>query len=123
MGGLSILLYHRVTEVPSDPWALSVTPDHFAGHLEILREYTRPISLQQLSQGLREGNLPDCSVVVTFDDGYADNLLNAKPLLERYDVPATVFLATGLVEHWREPWWDELEQLLLQPGNCRKSSD
>ena len=115
-GRALILLYHRVTEVPSDPWALSVTPDHFAGHLEILREYTRPISLQQLSQGLREGDLPDCSVVVTFDDGYADNLLNAKPLLERYDVPATVFLATGLVEHWREPWWDELEQLLLQPG-------
>ena len=115
-GEILILLYHRITESPSDPWALSVTPDHFARHLEILREHARPICLQHLSQGLRDGDLPDRSVAVTFDDGYADNLLNAKPLLERYEVPATVFLTTGLLDHGREPWWDELEQLLLQPG-------
>jgi peptidoglycan/xylan/chitin deacetylase (PgdA/CDA1 family) len=53
--------------------------------------------------------------VVTFDDGAADNLHNAKPLLERYDIPATVFVATEYSKGEREFWWDELERLLLVP--------
>jgi peptidoglycan/xylan/chitin deacetylase (PgdA/CDA1 family) len=72
--------------------------------------------LQQLVTALQDGNLPRRPLVITFDDGYADNLLNAKPVLERYDVPATVFLATGYLGHNREFWWDELDRLLLQPG-------
>jgi peptidoglycan/xylan/chitin deacetylase (PgdA/CDA1 family) len=111
-----ILLYHRVAEPRSDPWFLSVTPRNFAEHLEVLRRYAHPISLQRLSQGLLEGGLPERAVVVTFDDGYADNLHDAKPLLARYNVPATVFLATGYIGHEREFWWDELDRLLLQPG-------
>jgi peptidoglycan/xylan/chitin deacetylase (PgdA/CDA1 family) len=103
-----ILLYHRVAELSSDPQLLSVTPQHFAEHLEILRKHYRPIPLQQTDKLLRR------SVVVTFDDGYADNLWNAKPLLERYDVPATVFVTTGYVGQDREFWWDELETLLLE---------
>jgi peptidoglycan/xylan/chitin deacetylase (PgdA/CDA1 family) len=73
--------------------------------------------LQRLSQLLlNENNLPDRSVVVTFDDGYVDNLHNAKPVLERYNVPATFFLASGLIGQEQEFWWDELDRLLLQPG-------
>lgn len=117
-----VLLYHRVAELHSDPWLLAVTPRHFAEHLEVLPQHTRPIGLRQLSRALLDGgNLPDRSVVVTFDDGYADNLHNAKPLLERYDVPATVFLTAGYVGHEREFWWDELDRLLLQPGALPES--
>jgi peptidoglycan/xylan/chitin deacetylase (PgdA/CDA1 family) len=78
------------------------------------------MKLQQLSQGLLDGNLLDRSVVITFDDGYVDNLHNAKPTLERYDIPATVFLTTGYIGHGREFWWDELDRLLLQPGTLPK---
>jgi peptidoglycan/xylan/chitin deacetylase (PgdA/CDA1 family) len=113
--GVLILLYHRVAKVNSDPWALAVTPRRFAEHLEILRQYATPIQLQQLVQASFD-DLPDRSVVVTFDDGYADNLYNAKPLLERHGVPATIFLATGYMGYKREFWWDELDRLLLQPG-------
>src|SRR5215218_491100 len=111
-----ILLYHRVAELRSDPWGLGVTPRHFAEHLKVLRQYAHPIGLQQLVQGLRDGVLPERSVAVTFDDGYADNLHGAKPLLERYDIPATFFLTTGFLGQEREFWWDELDRLLLQPG-------
>jgi peptidoglycan/xylan/chitin deacetylase (PgdA/CDA1 family) len=82
----------------------------------VLEQHTRPIKLQQLPEALLGGELPSRSVVVTFDDGYADNLHNAKPLLESYNVPATVFLATGHIGCQREFWWDELDRLLLQPG-------
>jgi peptidoglycan/xylan/chitin deacetylase (PgdA/CDA1 family) len=114
--GALILLYHRLTKSRSDPWALSVRPSHFAEHLEVLREHARPTRLQRLSEVLLDENLPDRSVVVTFDDGYADNLHSAKPLLERYDVPATIFLTSGFTGHGREFWWDELDRILLQPG-------
>ncbi|MCF6158760.1 MAG: polysaccharide deacetylase family protein [wastewater metagenome] len=111
-----ILLYHRVADVSSDPWSLCVTPQRFAEHLEVLQKHTQPVPLQQLVQALHSGHLQDKTVVVTFDDGYVDNLLNAKPLLERYTIPATVFLSTGYIGNTREFWWDELDRLLLQPG-------
>lgn len=111
-----ILLYHRVANVDSDPWNLCVSPRHFAQHLEVLRQDFRPMPLQQLVQSLRQGKLPRRAIAITFDDGYADNLYNAKPFLERYDIPATVFVTTGQIGCEREFWWDEAERLFLQPG-------
>jgi peptidoglycan/xylan/chitin deacetylase (PgdA/CDA1 family) len=60
--------------------------------------------------------LPERPVVVTFDDGYADNLLNARPVLEEAHVPATFFLVSGRLGSSQEFWWDELERLFLSPG-------
>ena len=111
-----ILLYHRVTDLPSDPLSLCVTTKHFKDHLEILSKRVHPVSLQHLNQTLQEGNLASRSIVITFDDGYADNLHNAKPLLERFNIPATVFVTSGYAGREREFWWDQLDRLLLQPG-------
>lgn len=112
----AILIYHRVAEVASDPLLLCVRPRHFAEHLEVLRRSYLPLSLSTLVDGLRAGRMPDRGIVLTFDDGYADNLTQGRPLLERHDVPATVFVTTGEAGRPRELWWDELEQILLQPG-------
>lgn len=112
-----ILMYHRVTEFSSDPWGMCVTPTHFAEQLDVLRHYSQPIRLQELRQALEKQNIPRRAVVVTFDDGYADNLYNAKPLLERYNVPATIFLSSGYIGQNREFWWDELDGIFLQPGS------
>ena len=111
-----ILMYHRVTDLPNDPNLLSVSPQRFAEHMELIRRHYSPIPLQQLVQGLRHGKVPNRAVVVTFDDGYADNLYCAKPVLERYEIPATVFVTASHVGSNREFWWDELDRLLLQPG-------
>ena len=109
-------MYHRVASLEVDPWALCVTAQNFAEHLEVLQKEARPISLKQLVQAHTQGHIPDRAVAVTFDDGYADNLYNAKPLLEKYNIPATVFVASGFVGHKYEFWWDELERIFLQPG-------
>lgn len=114
-GGL-VLLYHRVADLPSDPQALCVKPRHLEGHLDVLRKIVFPLSLGELATRLCRGDVPRRAVAVTFDDGYADNFYNAKPLLERYDIPATFFVTTGYVDAKREFFWDLLEGLLLSPG-------
>jgi peptidoglycan/xylan/chitin deacetylase (PgdA/CDA1 family) len=109
-------MYHRVTELEADPWGLAVAPGHFAEHLDVIRRHGRPMQLLDLARAQQSGRTPRRAVVVTFDDGYADNLYNAKPLLVQHDVPATVFVTTGKIGRTREFWWDEIERLLLQPG-------
>lgn len=115
-----ILMYHRVAELETDPQLLAVSPQHFAEHLHILRQKYHPISLTELVCASSNHQIPSRSVVVTFDDGYADNLYNAKALLEHDDVPATVFVTAGMIGQSQELWWDELERLLLQPGTLPK---
>ena len=111
-----ILLYHRVAESELDPYRLVVKPQNFEEHLRVIRGNGNPIRLGELVRRLREGTMPERAVCVTFDDGYQDNLYTAKPLLERYGVPATVFMTTGTIGRRREFWWDELERVFLQPG-------
>lgn len=111
-----ILMYHQVAEPDQDPWALAVTPQHFAEHLQILRQVANPMSLQALAQAHQEGNIPERAVAITFDDGYVDNFNNATPLLEKYEVPATFFIATGYTGQNQEFWWDELARIILAPG-------
>ncbi len=114
--GTVILLYHRVFEAMSDPQLLCVTPPHFEEHLNHLQQQYQVLSLRGLAETLRIGKSPRRAVVLTFDDGYADNLYDAKPLLERFGIPATVFVTTGQITAEREQWWDELD-ILLQPGS------
>jgi glycosyltransferase involved in cell wall biosynthesis/peptidoglycan/xylan/chitin deacetylase (PgdA/CDA1 family) len=71
------------------------------------------VTLDGLVAAVAEGASVDDAVVVTFDDGYADNLLAALPLLERHGVPATFFIPSGAIDATHEFWWDELEGLLL----------
>ena len=112
-----ILLYHRVGAPVTDPWRLAVHPERFADHLQVLRDggYT-PVALEELVASLRRGRVPSRAVAVTFDDGYADNLEVALPLLERFSIPATVFATAGGELRDRELWWMQLEALFLEPG-------
>jgi peptidoglycan/xylan/chitin deacetylase (PgdA/CDA1 family) len=114
--GSLILLYHRIAEADADPWSLCVTPQNFAEQLQVLQQCAIPVSLTHLVDSVQSGKCLRRSVVITFDDGYGDNLRNAKPILEQHGIPATVFVATGYMDQQREFWWDELENLLLQPG-------
>jgi peptidoglycan/xylan/chitin deacetylase (PgdA/CDA1 family) len=113
MSGL-ILLYHRIAHFDADPWSMCVTPECFSEQMEALRRITQPFSLAELIDAQQAGEVPDRAVAVTFDDGYLDNLTNAKPILERYEIPATVFVCSGVVGKNEELWWDDLERAFLQ---------
>jgi len=109
-----VLMYHRVASDLVDPWRLCVSPANFAAQLEVLAARYRVMTLRELvatrgSDGERPG------VAITFDDGYADNLHAAAPLLVGQGLPATFFLTSGTLGSDREFWWDELDQLLLRP--------
>lgn len=114
--GTLVLAYHRVQPPSCDPWSLGVSPENFAAHLAIIRRHCQPVSLRALAQALRERRRLPRGIVVTFDDGYLDNLTQAAPLLRQFEVPATVFIASAFLDQSHEFWWDELEQLLLHPG-------
>lgn len=91
---LRILMYHSVADEPADPWA--VTPPQFAAQLTYLAENQfRVISLAEACRLLATGANLRRTVVLTFDDGYRDFLLNALPLLREFNFPATLFVVTG----------------------------
>ena len=91
------LLYHRVNVLSPDPWTLCVSPAHFAEQLDVVSRLSPP-------------------PVITFDDGYADNLLQALPILEKFDLPAHFFIASGKLGAEEEWWWDALDQLFKFPS-------
>lgn len=109
-----ILMYHRIADVEIDPWGLCVSPAHFAQHLKAFRDYATPQSLSDFVHSYQKGRTARNSVVITFDDGYVDNLRSAKPLLTEYEMPATVFITTGYIDSPREFFWDELSQIILE---------
>jgi peptidoglycan/xylan/chitin deacetylase (PgdA/CDA1 family) len=112
----AILMYHRVHQALADPWDLCVSLSHFDEQMEYLHRHHVVLSLRELARRLAAGRLPRRAVVLTFDDGYADNLLAAKPILERWELPATFFATTGKFGQARDYWWDELARLFLEPG-------
>jgi peptidoglycan/xylan/chitin deacetylase (PgdA/CDA1 family) len=108
-----ILAYHRVATVARDPLLLAVRPEHFAQQLEVLARIGRVIPLSGLPDAISERGGARGAAVITFDDGYLDNLTEARPELERMSAPATVFVTSG--SPGGRFWWDELERLVLAP--------
>jgi peptidoglycan/xylan/chitin deacetylase (PgdA/CDA1 family) len=122
VGGTAIvLIYHRVAVLERDPQLLAVAPEHFDAQMRHLRQYHDVLTLAELVDCLDHGRLPHRCVAVTFDDGYADNLLGATPILERHSIPATVFVSSGYCESGSEFWWDEVERVVLGPGTLPKT--
>jgi peptidoglycan/xylan/chitin deacetylase (PgdA/CDA1 family) len=111
-----ILMYHRIFQPEHDSWALCVSPENFVEHLSVIHELGHPISLEELIYGQKKRKLPNRSIVITFDDGYADNYYLAKPLLERKGIPAIFYITTGSIDSDKEFWWDTLEKIFLTPS-------
>ncbi len=129
--GIRILMYHRVNEAPEYD-QLNVSPERFDAQMAHLRRHCEVLSLAAAVTRLRHASPPvqpgRPSVVVTFDDGYRDNLVHALPILRKHDVPATIFITTDFTEqrlhhprYGASPGrlhldWDEVRHLAVQPG-------
>lgn len=104
---ICVLLYHRVSKLPIDIWQLSIAPEVFEMHIRFFKENYNILRFED-----DWTNVDTPSLVITFDDGYADNYLHALPILEKYQVPATIFVSTGNLGTHQEFWWDELERII-----------
>jgi peptidoglycan/xylan/chitin deacetylase (PgdA/CDA1 family) len=114
---LSILTYHRVLSSfdymrPTEPIA-----SEFEWQMELLACYFNPLPLSEALSLMSYGELPERAVCVTFDDGYADNEEIALPVLSRWKVPATVFVATDFLNGGR--MWNDtvIEALRIAEGH------
>ncbi len=102
-----ILCYHRIAGDVEDPFHLCVHPKNFAAHLEEIARWREPSTLSDLSRPSRRPR-----VVVTFDDGYSDNLSVALPIAEEKGIPITIFVTSGMLGDTNGFWWDRLGALL-----------
>jgi peptidoglycan/xylan/chitin deacetylase (PgdA/CDA1 family)/SAM-dependent methyltransferase len=110
-----LLMYHQISNNCKDPWGLCVSPKNFSEQMQVLRKYGNPLPLNLLVDAHQDcANLKNY-IAVTFDDGYLDNLTIAKPILEKHNIPATVFVCTIAVGRNQEFWWDQLALTVLQP--------
>jgi peptidoglycan/xylan/chitin deacetylase (PgdA/CDA1 family) len=114
-----ILMYHRIVDpVPRKPrptW--NVPPARFEKQLTgLLRRGWEAWPLKQVLEYIeRDLPLPRKTFVVTFDDGYVNNLTQAAPILTRLGVPATLFLATAYLDS-KEPFPSDDWSAAGQPG-------
>jgi peptidoglycan/xylan/chitin deacetylase (PgdA/CDA1 family) len=109
---IPVLMYHKVPEreQPDSKHRIFVTKDNFERHLRFFKKNRfTTLSFKEL-QEFRELKRPAASfpkkpLILTFDDGYVDNLENAAPLLRKYDMKATIFLLAD--PEVRSNYWDD----------------
>jgi peptidoglycan/xylan/chitin deacetylase (PgdA/CDA1 family) len=90
-----ILMYHSISEMPPGEAALSVRPEDFERQMQYLVEngYTA-IGFDELAEAGRFKK----PILITFDDGYADNFEQAYPILQEYGLEATVFVVSDYID-------------------------
>ncbi|HEX2866162.1 MAG TPA: FkbM family methyltransferase [Ignavibacteriales bacterium] len=114
---VNVLLYHRVALDPLDTQLLSVSPKNFEEQIKFLKDNFKIVHLRNLIDEIKNKALVPNTIAITFDDGYLDNFTNALPILEKFKVPATIFVTAGMAGSKEEFWWDALERILFYNQN------
>jgi len=119
------LMYHRICrneDYPIDPDATGFFPNvelmvrvsDFDAHMGFIAKHYRCISVSQAVREIQTGTMQPRSLTVTFDDGSFDCLDLALPILRKHNVPATIYLATGIVDKTASLWWYEQEHIFRE---------
>lgn len=110
-----ILMLHGITDQREQSGignteGISIHVDDFEAICGLLSECYHVPSLDEVIESMATGNpLPPSSVVLTFDDGYESDYKLAFPILKKYGLPGTVFVATDFVHNKSWMWWDRME--------------
>lgn len=102
-----ILCYHRVG-TGGVPIYSELSPQLFEAQMRFLRKHYRIVSLAEVCKGLQTPSGIGPSVAITFDDGYRDVYTQAFPILQKYGIPATVFLIADALETGNVAWYDRV---------------
>lgn len=110
----NVLIYHGIADdtLPFPLWT-QMEEKRFEQHIKYISENCRCISASELKQALKQKRLEPYTVVVTFDDGFASNFYRALPILEHYNVPATVFVSSGFTNKSKLIWADKLISTII----------
>lgn len=98
---LTTLIYHRVLPAPDLFRTGEVDAGTFERQMRFISRHFQVLPLREAADLLSEGRLPQRACCITFDDGYADNLTVAAPILQRLGLPATIFVATSYLDGGR----------------------
>jgi len=104
---LQILIYHRVND-EGDQFFPGIPTGVFARQMEYLASHWNVLPLEDALERVKRKDVPDNAMAITFDDGYRDNFLHAFPILKKLSLPATIFLATGVIGTGRTLWHDRV---------------
>ena len=110
--GIPVLNYHQIND--QDHNALTVPVAEFEREMAYLKAdgYTS-ITPEQLSDHLKYGQpLPEKPVLITFDDGYRDNYVNAFPILQKYGFTASIFLVSDFMDRFDNYLtWEQVQEM------------
>lgn len=120
--GVPVLNYHQVEQKNGNP--LTLWPDQFEAQMAYLADegYTT-ITIDEMMDALEHGTpLPEKPVIITFDDGYADNYEYAYPILKKYGFKATIFLIYDFTNAYPNYLtWEQIDEM-KQSGLIRFES-
>ena len=103
-----VLLYHRVNS-DADPYFPGISTEVFDAQMSYLARNYRVLSIGEIFRRIENGlEIEPYTIAITFDDGYRDNLTCAHPILKKYRLPATVFVATGYIGSDGAIWNDQV---------------
>ena len=115
---LVILCYHRIENYTSDPVKITVSKKNFLKHINFLKGYAKIITPNQLFESLKNRkNLPQRSVLLTFDDGYS-SYEQTMDLLMKESISAIFFISLRKEKYW----WDILSKILFENQHVEKSN-
>ena len=118
----AILMYHRILpdeQINEDlNLGLAVSCSNFENQVKMMKSKYKLCSMDEFLSNLKKDK-NEFMLTITFDDGYKDNLIHALPILEKYKVPALIYITTRFLKRHVDLWWFELIETIQNKSELR----